>query len=302
MPDSNSVDRVLDSQQAAHKAEVHSSTLQLAEKQSVIEGQQAEIGELEQRLTGSVEQVSAVQQKKASAAQAHSAASQEAEEEQEGKAAAAEVVLLQTHKCAVQQLTSQLSASTFVTTEQKAELSKKEAQVQRLDDNLSEQQTKMTQLQSLLLADKSEVQRLGARLVEMQVLVEGKQAAIENLESRLTTSTEEVSAVHKELAGAQGTYNTDAQVNDELDAEKLHPQLHHSETRAGASSLRKNDSLSSELVSRGRALPYQTCTGKQAGTSRPTCGPAIIPSDADVSEQSKSGGVQDSEANRGSNS
>ncbi|KAL0028060.1 hypothetical protein WJX77_004125 [Trebouxia sp. C0004] len=86
----------------AYKVELHNfSTLQLAEKQSAFEGKQAEIDELEQRLTGNIEEVSARQQEKASAAQAHSAASQayeskfaalgrRLEEEREGKAAAAE--------------------------------------------------------------------------------------------------------------------------------------------------------------------------------------------------------------------
>ncbi len=39
------------------------------------------------------------------------------------------------------------------------------------------------------------------------------------------------------------------QVDDELDAEELHPELHHSEKWAGASSLQRHGSSSSELAS-----------------------------------------------------
>jgi chromosome segregation ATPase len=119
---------------------------------------------------------------------------------------------MQAHKSAVQELTSQLSESTSVTKRQKAELFIKEVLVQRLDGELSQQQTKVGQLQSLVSKTRSEVQRLTAKLAEKQSEVEGKQAVIENLGSRLTASIEEVSTVHKEMAGAQHTYNTDAQV------------------------------------------------------------------------------------------
>jgi len=105
-------------------------------------------------------------------------------------------VLLQAHKSAVQELTSQLSESTSVTMRQKAELSTKEVHLQRLDGKLSEQQTKMTQLQSSVSKDRSEVQRLTAQLEEKQSLVEGKQDVVESLGTRLTASIEEVSAVH----------------------------------------------------------------------------------------------------------
>ncbi|KAL0032026.1 hypothetical protein WJX77_001099 [Trebouxia sp. C0004] len=57
---------------------------------------------------------------------------------------------LEASNVTVQELTFQLSASTSVTTGQKAELSKKEAQLKRLDGELSEQQTKMMHLQSLV--------------------------------------------------------------------------------------------------------------------------------------------------------
>jgi len=95
-------------------------------------------------------------------------------------------VLLQAHKPAVQELTSQLSESTSVTMRQKAELSTKEVHLQRLDGKLSEQQTKMTQLQSSVSKDRSEVQRLTAQLEEKQSLVEGMQDVVESLGTRLT--------------------------------------------------------------------------------------------------------------------
>ncbi len=60
----------------AHKAELHSSTLQVAELQSVVESKQAEIGELGHRLTASQLEVEALRQEKGSAVQARSAASQ----------------------------------------------------------------------------------------------------------------------------------------------------------------------------------------------------------------------------------
>ena len=121
-------------------------------------------------------------------------------------------MLLQAHKPAVQELTSQLSESTSVTMRQKAELSTKEVHLQRLDGKLSEQQTKMKQLQSSVSKDRSEVQRLTAQLEEKQSLVEGKQDVVESLGTRLTASIEEVSAVHKELASATHAHGTDAQV------------------------------------------------------------------------------------------
>jgi len=59
-----------------HKSELHSLAVQFAEKQSEVEGKHALIGNLEDRLTASIEEVSAAQQEKASAAHAHSAAAQ----------------------------------------------------------------------------------------------------------------------------------------------------------------------------------------------------------------------------------
>ncbi len=60
----------------AHESAVHSLTVQLAEKQAVVEGKHALIGKLGDRLTASIEEVSTVQQEMASAAHAHSTAAQ----------------------------------------------------------------------------------------------------------------------------------------------------------------------------------------------------------------------------------
>ncbi len=122
------------------------------------------------------------------------------------------VVLLQGHEAAVQELSSQLSDSTSVTTRQEAELSTKEAQLQRLDGELSEQQTKVGQLQSVVSNTRSEVQRLTEQLEGKQSEIEDKQAVIGKLENRLTASIEQVSVVHKELGSVKLALNTDSQV------------------------------------------------------------------------------------------
>ena len=59
-----------------HKSELHSLTVQFAEKQSEVEGKHALIGNLEDRLTASIEEVSFVHQEMASAAHAHSTAAE----------------------------------------------------------------------------------------------------------------------------------------------------------------------------------------------------------------------------------
>ncbi|DBA89943.1 TPA: hypothetical protein ACH3X2_004432 [Trebouxia sp. C0005] len=108
---------------------------------------------------------------------------------------------LEVHRSEVQQLTSQLSASTSVTTEQEAELSKKEAQVKRLDGRLSEQQAKMKLLQSLVSEKDLELQQLSA---EKQAVTEEQQGMIRTLGDRLAASQQEGAAAHQEEAsGAQ---------------------------------------------------------------------------------------------------
>ncbi|DBA69224.1 TPA: hypothetical protein ACH3X2_012971 [Trebouxia sp. C0005] len=55
------------------------------------------------------------------------------------------------------------------------------------------------------------------------------------------------------------------QVNDERDAKELHPQLHHSGRWAGASSLQRHGSSSSELASseQGQDFPQQDLSQEQ---------------------------------------
>ncbi len=91
------------------------------------------------------------------------------------------------------------------------------------------------------------------------------------------------------------------QVDDELDAEEVHPQLHHSES---ASSLQEVDSLSSELASseQRQGTPKRDMTREEGRYKPPHMWPGCSPSDAAAAEQSYSGGAQDSEGNRGSGS
>ena len=60
----------------AQDSELQRVTAQLAEKQSVVEGKQAEISKLGERLTASQQEVTAVHQEQASAAQAISTVAQ----------------------------------------------------------------------------------------------------------------------------------------------------------------------------------------------------------------------------------
>ena len=86
----------------AHEAELDSSTSQLAEKQSLVEGKLAEIGELGHGLAANQQEVEAVQQTMASAAQENRAAAQVGD-----TSATCLAVVMQLHK-SIQQLISWL--------------------------------------------------------------------------------------------------------------------------------------------------------------------------------------------------
>ncbi len=94
------------------------------------------------------------------------------------------------------------------------------------------------------------------------------------------------------------------QVDDELDAEEPHPQLHHSEKQAVASSLQNRDSLSSDLASseQRQGTPKWDRYLEEGNYQPPHKWPTYLPSQAAATEQSYSGGAQGSEANRGSGS
>ena len=66
-------------------------------------------------------------------------------------------------------------------------------------------------------------------------------------------------------AGDKGDMQKLLQVSDERDAEQLHPQLYHSESWTGASSLQRHGSSSSELASseQGQDTPKQDLSQEQ---------------------------------------
>jgi len=93
------------------------------------------------------------------------------------------------------------------------------------------------------------------------------------------------------------------QVDEEVGAEQLHPELHTSQNQAGARSLQKVDSLSSELASsEQRQGPLKRDLYQEEGMYKPPrrVWLGYTPSPAATVEQSYSGGALDAEANRGS--
>ena len=81
------------------------------------------------------------------------------------------------------------------------------------------------------------------------------------------------------------------QVDDELDAEEVHPQLHHSES---ASSLQEVDSLSSELASseQRQGTPKRDMTREEGRYKPPHMWPGCSPSDAAAAEQTTQVGLK----------
>ena len=92
------------------------------------------------------------------------------------------------------------------------------------------------------------------------------------------------------------------QVDEEVGAEEFHPELHTSQNQAGARSLQKLGSLSSELASsEQRQGPPKRDLYKEEGRYKPPrrVWLGYTPSPAATAEQSYSGGALDAEANRG---
>ncbi len=92
------------------------------------------------------------------------------------------------------------------------------------------------------------------------------------------------------------------QVDEEVGAEQLHPELHTSQNQAGARSLQKVDSLSSELASsEQRQGPLKRDLYQEEGMYKPPrrVWLGYTPSPAATVEQSYSGGALDAKANRG---
>ncbi len=91
------------------------------------------------------------------------------------------------------------------------------------------------------------------------------------------------------------------QVHDEVGTEELHPELHTSQNQAGAQSLQKVASLSSELASsEQRQGPPKWDLYREEGMYKPPYMlPGYTPSPAATVEQSSSGEALDAEAKRG---
>ncbi|KAL0025826.1 hypothetical protein WJX79_003966 [Trebouxia sp. C0005] len=199
----------------AHKSELLRATRQVAEKQSVFEGKQAESSKLGDCLTANVEEVAALRQGMAGAAQVRSAAAQESKiaaldfglmKEQEDKADAVKARLESEHK----------ANEAVLADEQKG---KEEAQAALAQQILANQE-----LQAALTASQEERQAAVANEAvdeDLQHLHEekhsegeDKQAETVNLGHRLTASIEQVSTVHR--ASAQDSHTNEIQ-NPELE-------------------------------------------------------------------------------------